>query len=432
MKRILFFLFFIQGVIMGAVVENIEVKGVNVPYIYEINKNLPTVNLQIIFQNSGNVKSTIPGLSSIVAKMLNEGTKTLGSVEFAKKLESRAIDLSAQNGNETFVLEINCLSSELEYAIDMLDELISDPNFTKKAYDKVANVTLGGLMQKQSDFDYIAGKNLKAMLFKDTVLQNPSSGTIESIKEIKIKDIKNFAKEHFILSNIIVLAGGDIDKDKLFKKVEKTISKFPVGEAKPLANFEVAKKADEKIEYEETQQAYVYFGSPYFLGVKDEDVYISKVANFILGSSGFGSRLMEEIRVKRGLAYSAYSRATINKSHSYFSGYLQTKLESKDEAIKIVKDIIKEFTINGATQKELDGAKKFILGSEPLRNETLSQRLTRTFMEYYKGLEIGKEVKDLEKIENLSLEDLNNFIKKHTEINDLSFSIVTKKEEEKK
>ena len=82
---------------------------------------------------------------------------------------------------------------------------------------------------------------------------------------------------------------------------------------------------------------------------------------------------------------------------------------------------------NGATQEELAQAKRFLLGSEPLRNETLSQRLSRAFFEYYGGFELGHSKKQLEKIEKLSLEELNSFIKKHDEITKLSFSVVTKR-----
>jgi len=136
---------------------------------------------------------------------------------------------------------------------------------------------------------------------------------------------------------------------------------------------------------------------------------------------------MEEIRVKRGLAYSSYSRTSIGKSHSSFTGHLQTKNENLDDAKKIVKEEIARFVSNGATAEELAQAKRFLLGSEPLRNETLSQRLSRAFFEYYGGFELGHSKKQLEKIEKLSLDELNAFIKKHDEITKLSFSVVTKR-----
>jgi len=136
---------------------------------------------------------------------------------------------------------------------------------------------------------------------------------------------------------------------------------------------------------------------------------------------------MEEVRVKRGLAYSAYGRFVVNKSSSYFTGYLQTKLESQKEAIDVVKDVITNFIKKGVIKEELESAKKYYLGSEPLRVETLNQRVGRAFSEYYSGAGLGFSKEKLEIIKNLKLEDLNKFIKEHSEIGKLSFFIVTDK-----
>jgi predicted Zn-dependent peptidase len=108
------------------------------------------------------------------------------------------------------------------------------------------------------------------------------------------------------------------------------------------------------------------------------------------------------------------------------SGYHQTKIDSMDEARKTVKDVIADFVKNGVTEEELEQTKKFLLGSEPLRVETISQRLSRTFQNYYRGLELNNSEIELEKIKNLTLDELNSYIKKHREILDLSFAIVTK------
>jgi len=134
---------------------------------------------------------------------------------------------------------------------------------------------------------------------------------------------------------------------------------------------------------------------------------------------------MEEIRVKKGLAYSAYSRFITNKTHSYFFGYLQTKVESGDESVASVKEVVKTFLDKGVTQEELSSAQQFLLGSEPLRNETLSQRLNRAFHEYYNNQPLGYAKEELKKIEAIKLDELNAFIKRHKEIFELSFSVVT-------
>jgi predicted Zn-dependent peptidase len=191
--------------------------------------------------------------------------------------------------------------------------------------------------------------------------------------------------------------------------------------------YEPRKSPEESVlKRPQTEQAYIYFGSPFAMREGDPEFYKARVAMFILGSSGFGSRLMEEVRVKRGLAYSAYSRLSVAKTHTYFSGYLQTKIESQGEAIKTVGEVIDTFVRDGATQAELDQARKFLLGSEPLRVETLSQRLGRTFSEYYAGKPLGSSLAELEQIKTLSLEELNDFIRRHSEIRHLSYGIVTK------
>jgi len=148
---------------------------------------------------------------------------------------------------------------------------------------------------------------------------------------------------------------------------------------------------------------------------------------YILGGGGFGSRIMEEIRVKRGLAYSAYATLQRTKSASYLSGYLQTKLENEQKAKEIVREVISEFTTNGITQKELDEAKEFLVGSEALRVETLSQRLNRAFDDYYYGRPLGFSSEQNKFIESVTLKEMNEFISSHKEITKLSFGVVTKK-----
>lgn len=426
MRQILILLLLGQ-IIMAATIQHIETNGVKVPVIYEKDTRLPLVSMQFVFTNSGSITDTKKaGLAKFSAKVLGEGTKKLGSSAFAQELEAKAINISATSGTETFVIELSCLKEEFDDALKYLGELLNDPNFSDEAMSKVRTMTLGSLSSKENDYDYVASNELKALLFKGTVLQNPNSGTMDSVKSIELEDVENFIKSNLSSAKLIVAIGGDVDLDEKKAEIAQIIDSLPKGVASEVANISVTKESSESVLKRETQQAYLYFGSPYHMDVNSADYYKARVATFILGTGGFGSRLMEEIRVKRGLAYSAYARVDISKSSSYFNGYLQTKLESLDEAKKTVQKVIADFVKKGVTQDELDQTKKFLLGSEPLRVETMSQRLNRTLMEFYKGQELGYSEKELEMIKSLKLKDLNQFIKSHTEINDLSYAIVTK------
>lgn len=413
-------------VIMGNEILEINVQGTNVPVIYEHDARLPIVSMQVVFQNGGSISNVKhAGMARAVSKLYGEGTKTLGSAAFAKQLEAKAIHISANAGGETFVFELSCLKEHFAQGVEALISLLNDPNLTQEALEQVKTVTLGEIQRKSTDFDYVAEKTLKSLLFKNTVLAQSPIGTTESVNAITLDDIKAFIDESIVRSRAICVVGGDLGKEETNATVQKVLSGLKQGEEVELPYFSVNPKVEEEIVRKKTEQAYVYFGSPFHMKTGDEEYYKARVAIFVLGSSGFGSRLMEEIRVKKGLAYSAYGRVHVNRSHAYFSGYLQTKLESQDEAQKSVNEVIRSFVEKGVTQEELDQAKKFLSGSEPLRVETLSQRLSRTFMDYYKGAPLNNAQLELEKIEALQLDDLNNFISRHKEILDLSYAIVT-------
>ncbi len=423
----LFILAILQGSLMGAEIKHIDVKGVQIPVIFEEQKSLPILNLQLVFQNSGYIQDgNKSGLVNLSSKLLNEGTKELGSTKFAELLDENAITINTSNGFETFVIELSSLKEESNKAISLLNDLLKSPNYSEDTLSKLKTLMVGSLKRKENDFDYVSQNQLKSILFKNTALENPSSGTIESISKIQLKDIEKFVKKTVNLNNLIIVAGGDFELKEFEKLVNPLLNTLEIGEKVEANKVVFESKNEEKTLLKDTQQAYIYFGSSFNIDSKDEENYKAKVASFILGGSGFGSRLMEEIRVKRGLAYSAYGSISINKSHTYFNGYLQTKNESADEAKKLVSQIVADFVKNGVTEDELKAAKNFLTGSEPLRSETLSQRLNRAFTLYYRGLEQDYSKKELEKIQNLKLKDLNDYIKSHNEINNLTFSIVRK------
>ncbi|RXJ82813.1 pitrilysin family protein [Arcobacter sp. F2176] len=412
---------------MGAQIEHIKIENTNIPIIFEEQHSLPTFNLQLVFKNSGSIKDKDKnGLAGLSARLLNEGTLEDGSTKFAQKLENLAISLNVSHGFETFVIELSSIKDVYKNGLELLKELIKSPNYKDESLEKVKTILTGSLKRKENDFDYVSRNELNKILFKGTSLENPSSGTTESISKISLDDVKNFINSNLVLENLIIVAGGDITLDEVKNDLTPLLSSLKHGKESKMIDIEASDKKVIKEQIKETEQAYIYFGSPFDVKVNDENNYIAKVASFILGGSGFGSRLMEEIRVKRGLAYSAYGQISINKSHTYFTGYLQTKNETANEAKDLVNKIVDEFVKKGITKDELEAAKSFLTGSEPLRVETLSQRLNRAFTLYYRGLNQDYSTKELEKIEELSLKQINDYVKSHTEIKNLSFSIVRK------
>jgi len=431
MKKLFILLLLLQGLAMATSLKEITIKDTQVPVVFEEGKYIPIVSIQLVFKNAGHLVNTVDGLADMSAKLLNEGTSKDGSIGFATKLDAHAVDIGAHVGRESFIIEVSSLKSEFPYAVERLIELLKDPNYTEEALEQIKYQKIGWIAQKKSDFDYIAATTLRATLFKGTALARPYDGTRESIEKLSLEDIKQFVSSHLGYNNVIGVVGGDISFDEAQKSLKEILELFPKVETKEVEKVNASNKKEVILINEETQQAYIYFGAPFNYAYREKDQYLAKIAEYLLGGAGFGSRLMEEIRVKRGLTYGAYASLRRTKSVSYLSGYLQTKLSTQDEAKALVQKVVDDFVKEGITQKELDDTKKFLLGSEPLRTETLSQRLARAYNDFYYERPLDFAQKQLEKLEAVTLDEVNTFIKSHTELSDLTFSIVTKQEDNK-
>lgn len=418
----------LQGALMAAFVKEIEIKDSRVPVVFEEEKYLPIVSIQLVFKNAGHLNNTKDGLADMSANLLNEGTFKEGSIGFATKLDAHAVDIGTHVGRDSLVIEVSSLKSEFPYAVERLEELLKDPNYTQDALDHVKHQKIGWLIEKKSDFDYIAAKSLRATLFKDSVLARPYDGTLQSVESMSLEDLKTFISTHLGYNNVIGVVGGDITFDEAQGYLTRLLALFPKVKDKEVEPIKASNKKEVVLIDEDTQQAYIYFGAPFNYSYKEKDQYLAKIAEYLLGGAGFGSRLMEEMRVKRGLTYGAYSSLRRTKPVSYLSGYLQTKLTRQDEAKNLVQEVVDTFVKEGITQEELDDTKKFLLGSEPLRTETLSQRLYRAYDDYYYGRPLDFAKEQLKKIESVTLDEVNTFIKAHTELSDITFGIVTKKE----
>ncbi|HEB7547406.1 TPA: insulinase family protein [Campylobacter coli] len=401
--------------------QNLEVSGVKIPFIFEENNDFPIVILKLVFRNCGRSYDERAGLAKMFARILNEGVDD----SFFKELEFKAVNLEASSGFESLEINLSCLEENFEFALKHLENLLLNPRFEEKILEKLKINALGELASKNSDFDYLAKNLLNSEIFGCKEFQSPNDGDEKSIKQISLSDLESFYKKNINLSNLVVILGGNLSQEKAKGLLNKLLAKLQKGSQNSQKTYEINSKNKDIIQIrKESEQAYIYFAAPFFTKFNDKDFYLAKIALFILGQGGFGSRIMEEIRVKRGLAYSAYAMLDMNASFTRVFGYLQTKNESAKEAKKIVKEVFRDFVKEGVSQNELMQAKNFLIGSTPLRYESLSRRLSISFNEYYQGLPKGYYKEELKLIEKVELQELNAYIRKHNEILDLNFASI--------
>ncbi|WP_270978228.1 M16 family metallopeptidase [Campylobacter helveticus] len=395
----------------------LESKGVKVPFIFEKNSDFPIIFFRLVFRNCGRSYDELAGVASMFARILNEGA----SDKFFKDLEFRAINLEASSGFENLELSFSCLKEHKNYAFKALATLLKNPRIEEKILQRLKINALGELASRQSDYDDVAKKLLNQTIFKEKAFQSPNEGDEKSIESMKLEHFKAFYKNFFHLNNAAIVLGGDLEEKEAKNLSLNLLESLEKGKESRGKSYHLNEKTQDVILQKPSEQAYIYFAAPFNACFKDEDLHLAKIALFILGQGGFGSRIMEEIRVKRGLAYSAYASLDMCNSYSRVFGYLQTKNENAKEAKGAIRQIFDDFVKNGVCEEELTQAKNFILGSTPLRYESLSKRLGIAFMEFYQGLKIGSFKEELIKIKNTNLKELNAYIKKHSEILNLSF-----------
>jgi len=399
----------------------IENKKVKIPFIFEQNTDFPIVVLKLVFKNCGRSFDIKAGLANIFAKLLNEGVDN----KFFKELEFRAIELSADSGFESLELNLSVLKENADFAFKSLAKLLERPRFEDKILQRVKINVLGELASKNSDFDYLAQRLLDSSVFEYEEFKSSKRGDEKSVNEISLPLLEEFYQKYINLNNLIITMGGDLSEDEAKILLSKVLKPLKKGEKSKDKHYKLSSKIkDEILIRPESEQAYIYFAAPFFASFKDKDLYLAKIAFFILGQGGFGSRIMEEIRVKRGLAYSAYARLDMSVSFVRLFGYLQTQNENAQEAKQTIKKLFEDFIQKGVSENELIQAKNFLIGSTPLRYESLDKRLAVAFSECYQGLELGFYKKELEFIKNAKLKELNAYIKEHKEILNLSFASV--------
>ncbi len=350
--------------------------GVRVLYVYA--PELPMLDIQAVF-DAGSVRdATQPGVAKLTNGMLSHGAKLEGETltvdDIAERFESIGARYGASASKDSAEISLRTLTDEkwMAKAVSTMQAIINAPSFDTKELERVRKQRLISFEGRKQSPGTLASESFYKKLYEGHPYAIPSIGTEESIKKLSRDDLLNFYKKYYVAKNALVTIVGDVDKEKAAALAEQIVGKLPQGEkAESLSVVnELQQASSTHLEFPSTQ-THILMGQP---GIhrKDEDYFTLYVANHILGGSGFGSRIMQEIREKRGLAYSSYSYfAPMLKRGPFIMG-MQTSNKQTDEAIKVLKETLAEFVSNGPTEKELLHSKKNITGGFPLRIDSNS------------------------------------------------------------
>ncbi len=308
------------------------------------------------------------GLSGLATSLLDEGAGDLDSFAFQSELQDRAITL--RFGDERDMIRGNLLTTtpNASKALELMHLALTKPRFDAEPVERIRRQIQVGIASNQEDPSYIARRTLMEAIFAGHPYARDDDGTQATIAAITTDDLRAWVKRTFARDRLLVSASGDITPADLGKAIDQLFGELPATTGINVALPQVTPPAKGKtIRVEKPlSQSIVYMAQKGILR-NDPDWYIEIVDDYIFGGGSFSSRLMNEVREKRGLAYSVASAVSPFDYGSYMLGYVGTRSDQAETSIAIMRDEWKKMRDEGPTQKELDDAKQYLTGAWPLR-----------------------------------------------------------------
>jgi len=307
------------------------------------------------------------GLAAFVSGLLDEGAGDLDSREFQQRLNDLAIDFRFNAGIDDFTGSMRTLTENRDQAFELLRLALTEPRFDAEPVERIRGQLLAILADESSDPGSIADRVWWHTAFADHPYGRQTSGTVAGIKAIAVEDLRGFVASRFARDDLLVGVVGDITAAELAPLLDRTFGALPAAVA-PAAIADGAPAAAGAVIVVDRvmPQSVVLFGAN---GIKrhDADFYAAFVMNHILGGGGFSSRLMREVREKRGLAYSIDTNLVALDHTGVLQGMVGTKNASVAEAIALIKQEWQRMRDSGPTEAELADAKLYLTGSYALR-----------------------------------------------------------------
>jgi zinc protease len=351
------------------------------------------------------------GLAAFAGAMIDEGAGGLDSKAFHEALASRAIGFSARAERDYLVISITTLAENAPEAMRLLQLALTRPRFEADALARVRTQIIQSLQQDQTRPPRLASRAFMRAFFREHAYAHPVTGEIASIGSVTAADLRNFARSHWVKHGLKVAVAGDITAPALAKLLGNTF--LPVSGAVPPPLPDVGRLGTPGVHVVPlaVPQPTIAFGLPGIMR-HDPDFIPGYVANHILGGGDFSSRLMNEVREKRGLTYGISTALTSYNKASVMVGTVATRADAVRQTIQVVRDTLAGFAKDGPTQQELDDAKTYLTGSFPLAFASNSGTAAQLGTFQRQNLDIGYVARRNALIQAVTLDDVRRVAKR--------------------
>ena len=342
------------------------------------------------------------GLSHLIEHLLFKGTAKYSSLEIDQIFDAMGGELNAGTGRETTSVYARVIDEHLTEAFDVMTDMVFRPAF--KDVDSERAVILEEIAMYEDDPQEKVFDVLGEAVFSDHPLGRAIIGRAPVIAETPVEQIAGFHAERYVPSNVVIAAAGAIDHDRLVELAAQGVPTAAASDGKPVSAAPVLGPARRRFERKDTEQYHVCLGAP-GLSRHDERRFAMRVLDTIFGGTS-SSRLFQEIRERRGLAYAVYSFMSAFQDSGQVGLYLGTRGDNLAEALELVGLELQRLAEEPATKDELERAKENLKGRVVLSLESTGARMNRLGSEVLAGAPLLSIDEVTERIEAVTIEDL--------------------------
>jgi predicted Zn-dependent peptidase len=313
------------------------------------------------------------GLSHLIEHLLFKGSDKYASLEIDQLFDAMGAELNAGTGKESTSLYARVIDAHVADAFDVMSEMVWRPVF--REIDSEREVILEEIAMYEDDPQDKVFDVLGEAVFGGHPLGRAIIGRADVVGSAGPDALRAFHAARYVPTNVVVAAAGSVDHDALVDLVERAGIERVGGRAPALPVAPAAQPARRRFFAKETEQYHVCLGAP-GLARDDERRFALRVLDNILGGTS-SSRLFQEVREKRGLAYSVYSFQSLYAGSGQIGLYLGTRPDNVARAMRVVADELERFRAEPATAEELERSKENVKGRVLLALESTTARMNR-------------------------------------------------------
>ncbi|MBP5063973.1 insulinase family protein [Pseudomonas chlororaphis] len=375
---------------------------------------LPMFDMRLTFAAGSSQDGDAPGLAMLTNAMLNEGVagKDVGAI--AEGFEGLGADFGNGAYKDMAIASLRSLSApdKRAPALQLFADVVGKPTFPADSLARIKNQMLAGFEYQKQNPGKLASLELMNRLYGSHPYAHSSDGTAQSVPPISLAQLRAFHAKAYAAGNVVIALVGDLSRSDAEAIAAQISSALPKGPA--LAKIPQPTEPQASIghiEYPSSQTSLLLAQ----LGIDrdDPDYAALSLGNQILGGGGFGTRLMSEVREKRGLTYGVYSGFSPMQARGPFMINLQTRAEMSEGTLKLVQDVLADYLKTGPTQKELDDAKRELAGSFPLSTASNADIVGQLGAIGFYNLPLSYLEDFMQQSQSLTVEQVRDVLNKH-------------------